>query len=149
MSTQLYIQGRANWYYPGYEEAYCVSQEDFVRIAQTKVGSSATVGASQVCLPSTGVGSSQYAFKATLTSSDVSQAVDAASPQIKARKSLHVHEHILWQTLPGGSSQCTNCGRAILDPVPDETQSIALEVIMGAGVRTGKLFLGSWIPGKP
>ena len=130
-------------------EAYCVSQEDFVHFSKMELGASfPSVGASEAGLPSTGVGSSQYALEAILTGLDVTQSLNASRLQIQAQKSLNVHGHILWSTLPGGSSQCSNCGSVGIDPVPDGTQSIALDLVMELGVSAGNLFLGSWIPGQ-
>ena len=122
-------------------------------MAKANVDSSASgvvVGASQAGLPLTGVASSQYTMEAILTGQDITQSLNASSLEIQAQKSLNVHGHILWSTLPGGSSHCTECGTVSVDPVPEGTQRVALSVVvMDVGVVAGNLFLGSWIPGAP
>ncbi len=64
---------------------------------------------------------------------------------MEAQKSVNVHGHVQWQTLPGGLGQCVDCDSLGVDPVPDGTQTIALKLVMMPGT-VGKLFLGSWIP---
>lgn len=104
---------------------------------------SESVGASQAGLPATGAGSSQYALEAILSAPDLHTSVNASSFKIQAQRSRNVHGHVGWQTLPGGSSQCTHCSSLEIDPVPDGTQSIALDIVMAAGAKVGTLLLGS------
>ena len=104
---------------------------------------SQSVGASQAGLPATGVGSSQYALEAILSAPDLHTSVKASSFRIRAQRSQNVHGHVDWQTLPGGLSQCTDCSSLEINPVPDGTQSIALDIVMAAGVKAGTLLLGS------
>ena len=141
---------------PGTEErrykAMCVSRHGFTYLhpdspssssSSSTDGESENVGASQVGLPATGVGSSQYALEAILSAPDLHTSVKASSFKIRAQKSRNVHGHVGWQTLPGGLSQCTDCSSLGIDPVPDGTQNIALDIVMAAGVKAGTLMLGS------
>ena len=130
------------------DAALCISQDAFYKKAFTKMNESpsVSVAASEAGLPSNGLHSSQYALEALLTSSDTQLLINASSMRLQAKKSVNIHGWDMWFPLPGGSSQCTNCGSISVDAVPDGTQMIAVDVILEAGTGAGNIFLGSWVP---
>lgn len=107
------------------------------------VHTSQNVGAARAGLPATGVGSSQYALGAILTARDIHTSLNASSFRMQAKRSRNIHGHVSWYTLPGGSSQCTDCSSVSIDPVPEGTQTIALDIGMKVGAAVGTLMLGS------
>ena len=131
---------------PRARSAFCTDKDDFLKytlVAREKEVERFSTGASQVGLPSTGVASSQYAIEALLTSVDSDQSLNASSFGVQAQKAVNVHGHVFWQTLPGGMSFCTNCTGLSVDPVPDGTQSVAVDVMLKPGVQSASLWLGS------
>ena len=66
---------------------------------------------------------------------------------LQAQKPQKVHGHIVYHSLVGKSSACTDCPSVFIDPVPEGPQSIALDVVLETGVQAeGSLLLRSWIP---
>ena len=127
--------------------AFCIGLEGFIRypIGQTKTPIVRHIsGLSQIGLPPTGVGSSQYTLEAILTDSvDTGRLLNASSLSLQAQKAINVHGRISWQTLPGGMGSCTDCSSLSVGPVPDGTQSVAVDVMLEPGVMAGSLLLGS------
>ena len=132
--------------------AFCINlEQDYSRYPiDTTEGSGQTsdaevsAGASQVGLPSSSLDSSRYALEAILTDTHTEHLLNASSLRVSAQKAINVHGHILWQTLPGGLSSCTDCANLSVDPVPDGTQAVAVELMLQPGVTAGNLFLGSF-----
>lgn len=87
------------------------------------------IGASQVgFLTGRGKG---YKVEAIMTGLDVHESVNASTIRIDAQKSVMVHGHQVWMTLPAGTSQCSDCGMVEL-LVPKETQRFSVSVVMAA-----------------
>ncbi|MCJ1230266.1 hypothetical protein MMC12_006938 [Toensbergia leucococca] len=135
--------------YPAGSAVTCVGLDEMVRYMvsgnEDKKTQDVSAGASQVGLPATSAaGSSQYALEAVLTGADTAQSLNASSLRVQALKAVNVHGNILWQTLPGGLGSCTECAGVSMDPVPDGTQSVSVDVALDPGVGAGNLFLGSF-----
>ena len=116
----------------------CVNHED-----EAKVNVVNALGASQVSLPASGVGSSQYALEAILTAPGGEFALNASKMSLQVQKPQNVHRHIVYLPLAGGSSACTELPSVFIDSVPEETKSIALIVVLETEIQAGSLLLGS------
>ena len=137
------------------EEAFCVKTEDFANFAavqteQQQAGEESARGrlrdlhatASQLGLPSTGVGSSRYVLEAVLTGLDTRQTLNASLLRIQAQKAVNIHGHFVRQTLPGGMRTCQNCASLSIKLVPDGIQSVAVDAFFEAQ-KAGTLYVSS------
>ena len=50
-----------------------------------------------------------------------------------------MHGHIVYHSLVGKSSACTDCPSVFIDPVPEGPQSIALNVVLETGIEAERL----------
>ena len=129
---------------PRRDTAFCVDLDDMVNymIDSNNKNRPVSYGASQVGLPSAGSVSS-YALEAVLTDSDTRLSLNASSLRVQAQKAVNVHGRIQHQTLPGGMGFCTNCARVSVDPVPEGTQSVLVDMVLETRTQVGNLFLGA------
>ena len=80
---------------------------------------------------------------AILTDADTRQSLTAPSLLLQAQKVTNVHGNLVWKTLPGGLASCGACASLSVDPVPEGTQGMAVEVMFVAAASAGNLFLGA------
>ena len=125
------------------KRAFCVSGDDLMQWIISNSPKNIVAPAPQVGLPSTSKGASQYSLDALLTGSNTLQTINATSLRIQAQKRVNVHGNFVTQTLPGGTVECTNCASVSLDPVPDGTQSISVDLVVE---EVATLHLGSIKP---
>lgn len=125
-------------------QAWCVGQENFIRLALQQVGTDKHIDALHVGLPLGGKGASQYALEAILTSPAGQGAEKASKMTLQAMRSRNVHGHILDVPLANGSIDCSDCDRVFVDPVPEGTTVVSLDVVTKAGTFDGNVLMGSW-----
>jgi hypothetical protein len=125
-------------------QAWCVGQENFIRLALQQVGTDKHIDALHVGLPLGGKGASQYALEAILTSPDGQGAEKASKMTLQAMRSRNVHGRLLDVPFENGSIECSNCERVFVDPVPEGTTVISLDVVTKAGTFDGNVLMGSW-----
>ena len=131
---------------PRADTAFCVALDTMVQftIDTRDKNIAVSAGASQVGLPSLGRSSSQFALEAVLTGLDTGLSLNVSSLRVQAQKAINVHGHIVYQTLPGGMGFCTNCAEVSVDPVPQGTQKVTVDMILETGTQVGSLFLGAF-----
>lgn len=125
-------------------QAWCVGQENFISLALQQVGTDKHIGAFEVGLPLGGKGASQYALEAILMSPDGQVAEKASEMTLRAMRSRNVHGHHLDVPLANGSIGCSDCDRVFVDPVPEGTTVVSLDVVTKAGHFEGNVLMGSW-----
>ena len=110
--------------------AYCVGLGSlFSWVVPSWKSTIENIGASQIgFLRGPGKG---YKVEAIMTGLDIHESVNASTIRIDAQKSVMVHGHQVWMTLPAGTSQCSDCGMVEL-LVPKETQRFSVSVAMAA-----------------
>ena len=131
---------------PRADTAFCVDLDDMVQytIDARNKNNAVSAGASQIGLPSLGISSSQFALEAVLTGSDTGLSLNASSIRVQAQKAINVHGHMVYQTLPRGMGFCTNCAGVSVDPVPEGTQKVTVDIMLETGTQVGNLFLGAF-----
>ncbi len=119
--------------------AFCVSTENFVRIAKDWLTHETTPAAIHVGFhPQAG---SQYTVEAVMTSFDSHTTVVAASLEIEAQTSETRSNVPSWRTLNGGTNQCNMCASVQIANVPTGTQRIYVHVDLQAATVGGLLYL--------
>ena len=88
-------------------------------------------------LPATGRGDGKYALEAILAASDMQTEMNASRIRIQAQRNG------FGQALPKGVDECTECSRVSVDPVPEGTQSVAMSLVLQAGVTAGTVLVGA------
>ena len=137
---------------------YCIPQSDlsvaavkaFFGISDPSSSSAApdqyppgyiVLGASEVGIPATGVGDRQYALEAVLVAPDLRTEMNATRMQVEAQRSGDGNG----QVLPAGLVKCTECSRLSIDPVPEETHSVVMNLVLQAGITAGTVLVGALI----
>ena len=127
------------------ETAYCVSTENFVRIGTeqtTYKTPSSTIDAGFVApyRPST---ANHHIVEAVVTGLDLHQSVLASTLRIEAQSLKMMSNVRVWQSLIGGTFQCSNCSNLGIFPVPGGTQRIYVTVALPSTIAGGLLYLAS------
>lgn len=126
------------------ETAYCVSAQNFVRIAQDQrahLTPSSTTNA--VFTAQYHPGSGRHIVEAVMTGLDARQSVFASTLRIEAQSFIMASSGPVWRCLLGGLFECSNCSSMGFFPVPDGTQRIQVAVTLPAMVAGGLLYLAS------
>ncbi|MCJ1375112.1 hypothetical protein MMC20_006346 [Loxospora ochrophaea] len=116
-------------YYPGYFDynflAYCVSIENFLRLAELVTGSLAQqLNFAEAELPQ-GQGNNG-AVQAVLAGPDGNTSLVASQLTISAQTKKEMYNLDMWGTMANGYQQCTQCSSIGLDQIPAGTQRIAV-----------------------
>ncbi len=127
-------------------EAYCIGYDEFAKFAKSELGADNHIPAARVLLPRDGRGAWQYALEAIYTGPDDDSTVKAEKMTLRTMRTRNVHGHVLDVPLRGGSKECSNCDRILVDPVPDGTTHVSLDVVGKAGAIVENIRMGSWIP---
>ena len=119
--------------------AWCVSQENFVRIAMA--GGSSRTSPSTVQADFHAADAKQYSVEALLTSLDSQKAMEAQYLDIQAQAAGVVGSVLSWRTLNGGEMECSNCASVGIMSLPTQTQRIRAHVDLEPGTASALLYL--------
>lgn len=119
--------------------AWCVSQENFVKIAMASGSSRTSPSTVQAAFHADDV--AQYSVEALLTSLDSQKAMEAQYLDIQAQAADVVGNVPLWRTLNGGEMECSNCASVGIMSVPTQTQRIRAHVDLELGTASALLYL--------
>lgn len=144
--TYSFMDSALPHFNPWRTQAYCIGYHDFALFAKSQLGTDNHIPASQVGLPLGGQGASQYTLEAILTNPDGNSTVKAEKMTLQTMRTRNVHGHLLDVPLRGGAKECSDCDRIFVDPVPDGTTLISLDVVGKAGAFIENIRMGSWVP---
>ena len=119
--------------------AWCVSQEEFVKIAMTN-GSSQT-SPSTVQADFHAVDTNRYSVEALLTSLDSQKAIKAQYLDIQAQTADVIGNVASWRTLNGGEMECSSCASIGIMSLPVQTRRIRAHVDLETGTASALLYL--------
>ena len=125
--------------------AYCVSTDNFVKIAQDHLTHATTpANVQQNVGPVRTVGKTPYSVQAVMTTLDTRAVITVARLEITAQKRAIVHEAPLWVPVEGGKQQCSDCASVEIPTVPAGTQRVDVHVGLRKGTVAGLLYLVSF-----
>ena len=119
--------------------AWCVSQENFVKIAMANGSSRTSPSTVQAAFHAVGV--KQYSVEALLTSLDSQKAMEAQYLDVQAQAADVVGNVALWRTLNGGEMECRNCASVGIMSLPTQTQRIRAHVDLESRTASALLYL--------
>lgn len=122
--------------------AWCVSRENFVKIAQKQLGRTPKPDA--LAAPFTTKGSGQKVHVEASLSDAEGHAARAENILIEAQAPGLVNGDQVWHTLIGGASLCNNCSRLDLNVVPPTTHRLFIHVTMPLEAPNALLYLSSF-----
>ncbi|MCJ1229790.1 hypothetical protein MMC12_006460 [Toensbergia leucococca] len=131
------------------QTALCISFEDFIKYAQTRLEHSSltdvthlsNIASTSTSFMSASIAPSLYSVDAVMTGRDPHQTLWASSMKIEAQKFSMVHSQPLWQTIAGGAAQCEDCASVGIDAVPLGTQRLSVTTALQVGSSIGFLYL--------
>ena len=121
--------------------AYCVSTDNFVRLAPSVLDQEA--GSKGTAVGVISAARSLHDAEVVMTGLDHQTSVVATRLNIEAQTSQLVHEMPVWRTLVGGKFQCENCASVVIAPVPTGTKRLYFNAQLPAGAKEALLYLVS------
>ena len=119
--------------------AWCVSQENFVKIAMADGSGRTSPSTVQAAFHAVDV--NQYSMGALLTSLDSQKAIEAQYLDIQAQTADVVGNVALWRTLNGGEMECSKCASVSIMSLPAQTQRIRAHVDLDSSITSALLYL--------
>lgn len=117
---------------------YCVSTENFVKIAQDGLVQDKEAKANQ---PLDVPAANSFAIAPVLADQTGTKALVAKSLSLEAQSYQMIGNVQSWGTLPRGTEKCVNCGRAVVQPIPVGTERVAVDVVLAAGTTAAAIYL--------
>ncbi|MCJ1259231.1 hypothetical protein MMC24_007067 [Lignoscripta atroalba] len=136
---EICVEGHGN-------TAYCVSTENFVKIAESHVAGAGTqaTGSIRIPAPESGASAGQHAVvaaNAVLTGENATMRLEAQSMKLWAlHGNLVTADYPILQTVLNGTAACENCSSVELQPVP-ETADVLVANVLLKGAGPGVLYL--------
>ena len=124
--------------------AFCIKREDIIRWSSDqfdKIGRFRAT-ARELGLPTIG-SLSDILLDVALKDDEIMTNIEASRISLQAQVVVNpVGGKELYQTLPGGQTECNNCSSMGLYPVPEGTQSVMVDVVLANPAKQATLRMG-------